>query len=151
MPEIEGLRDDIAGLRADVQALTAAQLALTSSQAALTQDARRRQLVTRVLTALVTVCLALLVIGVANVRYTTNQATCVRDWANAYAARTNALVPAATAKNNASDAWFRTLALPEGERQAKFQAAFVLYLKASDRYTQIADQNPPPTAPQYTC
>jgi FtsZ-interacting cell division protein ZipA len=83
------------------------------------------------------------------------QATCVRQYANQSAARTNVLSPASTARSDALDQLVRTLAPnPDAnaeQRQEAFRSALVGYLKASDLYSKAAAQNPPPVAPAFRC
>jgi hypothetical protein len=117
----------------------------------LSANVRRSRIATWILAALCVVTLVVVGVVIGQARFASSQATCVRSWANAYAARTSVLVPTAIARNDALDNMIRTLALPDDQRKASFDAAFVLYLKASDAYTRAAAQNPPPTAPQYTC
>lgn len=108
----------------------------------------RSRWIVRILSAL---CAALLLVSgglVYTFQGSRSQASCVREWANAYAGRTNTLVPASTARANALDSLLLSL---QTKDKAKFEAAYALYVKASADYARLAADNPPPTAPQYTC
>jgi hypothetical protein len=94
------------------------------------------------------VTLALVVAIVFSIRYSTHQAACVRDYTNASAARTNILTPASQNRTDALDELIRTL--PTGDKAA-FQRKLLAYLKASDTYQNLAQTNPPPLAPRFTC
>lgn len=134
MSDVEKLRDSVDGLRDDVQSLTTV--------------VRRSRRITAVL-SFVCVAIVLVVFGmVVTFQSARTQATCVRGWANAYAARTAALYPAATSRTDTLDNLIRTIPLQD---RAAFEAALADYLKASDAYSRAAAENPPPTAPRYTC
>lgn len=83
------------------------------------------------------------------------QASCVRDYSNESAARTNTLLPLSNARSDALDALIRTLPAAATETPAEqkriFTAALLKYLKASDAYSAAVQSNPPPLAPKFTC
>lgn len=101
-----------------------------------------------------TAVLALLLVGVAvalfivSIVSANNYQRCVARWADQFTQRTVTLSAASTARNNALDAFVRSLATRD---QVKELAAYNTYLKASDEYNRELKANPPPTPPKLRC
>lgn len=144
----QALASGVDGLREDVQNLA-------RTMAAETRSAHRWRWLTVLLCALALVTFGLVVAVAVNVHYSTHQAACVRQWANAYAARTNTLTQPAADRAQKLDDLIRTLPATgqetQKERVAAFQSKLFAYLQASDKYQSLVQTNPPPIAPQFTC
>lgn len=108
-----------------------------------------------------TAALALLLIATASVLFTVSVVSandeqaklrkyqvCVAAWADQFTQRTVKLSAASTARNDALDAFVRSLATRD---QTKELAAYNKYLAASDTYTRELKANPPPTPPKLRC
>lgn len=152
----------LGALRAGVATLsnkidTLEQTAQTSNELA---DQRNDRILHRIWAIAAAGVVMLILLGVVTwaLFYTVHVVGCVKEYANANAARTNVLTPLANARADALDGWIRILpdtppktAAEQQDLQAQSEAKRLAYLQASDAYSAAVQTNPPPLAPGFTC
>lgn len=94
------------------------------------------------------VATSLALVGVITITFTVifvlHAQRCFAHWGNGVTTRTQNILDASQAKNNAEDEFIRSLA---SMNRAKELAAYNAYIAASDAYKKKQSENPPPPSP----
>lgn len=102
----------------------------------------------RGIVATLTVLCLLVAIGGYNLHYSAHQAACTREYADASAARSNALGPLSRARDVARAAFDKSLAT---QNQTVILPIYQKLVAADDAYESAYDVHPIPLAPKYRC